>query len=218
MKQLHFNLPKKYLSYSAYNLWQTNKDEFRQRYYEGKPSIVTPETLFGKKIAEYLEHGNKIDGIEYEVAEQRIEVTLPNGLKLLSYLDGFNPTDNSIFEIKTGHLDSKGKVPWNNLKVAKHKQLDWYSMMVKKKFGKVNNTVKLIWLETRFKTKDTEFDGHVLSTQSRELELTGKKEVFTRKIAQWERDKMEQDILRTALEITKDYEEYIKEKNTSRGE
>ncbi len=204
-KNYNFNLPRGYLSYSAWNLWNTNKEEFRKRYYEGKPSINTPETIFGKKIAKRLEDGHKFEGIEYEVAEMKLEVKLVGNLKLLSYLDGFNPKFLSIVEIKTGHKNKDGKVPWDNVKVAKHRQLDFYSMMVKKSYGNVNNNCTLIWLETKFKTKETEFDGHILNSDSRELELTGYKKEFSRNIKEWERKKIEKDIIKSALEISEDY-------------
>lgn len=191
------------LSWSGYYTWKTSHDTYRKRYYENQKPFETVETIFGKRVAEALEEDDSVIG-----SETCIKIELKRGLKLLSYLDSFDEETYTIQEFKTGHLDSTGKVPWTNLKVAKHKQLDFYSMMVKKKFGKVNNHVTLIWLETRFKTKDTEFDGHVLSTQSRELELTGKKVEFKRKITQWERDKMEKEVLKVALEITKDFEVY----------
>lgn len=206
-----YKLPKEYLSYSAYNLWKTNKDEFRRRYYEGKPSINTQEIIFGKKIAKQLEDDPTIIG-----SETRIQVTLKNGLKLLSYLDSFDEKTFSIVEYKTGHLSKDGKCPWTALKVAKHKQLDWYSMMVKKKYGKVNPTVTLIWLETAFGQKSITFNGHELTDQSRELHLTGKQEIFTRKIPQWQRDALEKDIIKTAREITEDYIAYEK-RNTPRS-
>jgi hypothetical protein len=195
-----YNLPKPYLSYSAWYLWKTNKEEYRKRYYEGKKSFETVETIFGKKVAKKLEEDDTIKG-----SETRIEVTLKTGLKLLSYLDGFDEETLSITEYKSGHKNKAGRAPWDNIKVKKHKQLDWYSLMVKEKYGKVNPFVKLIWLETRFKNKETTFAGHILKTQSRELELTGYSKTFNRRIVQWERDKIKNDILKTALEISNDY-------------
>lgn len=200
---MQFNLPKPYLSYSAWTLWKNNKNEFRARYYEGKPGIETVETVFGKKIARQLEEDESIPG-----SETRIELEVIPGLMLLSYLDEFDEATLSITEHKTGHRNKDGKVPWDMVKVHKHKQLDWYSMMVKKKYGKVNNKVRLVWHETRFKTKTVEFAGHTLTSDSRELELTGEKKEFIRTITEAERQKIEKDIISAALEISKDYEEY----------
>lgn len=191
------------LSWSGYNMWLSGQDNYRKRYYKNEKPFENPETIFGKKIAKTLEEDESIKG-----SETRIDLILKNGLKLISYLDGFDEDTFSITEYKTGHKDKNGKVPWDNAKVAKHKQLDFYSMMVKKKYGKVNNKVKLVWIETQFKNKEIEFDGHILSSKSRELELTGFQKEFTRIIYQWERDKIEKDIIRVAEEIHNDFKQY----------
>lgn len=196
------------LSWSGYNMWVKNKDSYRKRYYRGEKVFENPETIFGKKVANMLELSDHIKG-----SETRIEIKLKNGLGLISYLDEFDEETFTIGEYKTGHETKDGKAPWNQVLVEKHKQLDFYSMMVKKKYGKVNNKVKLTWLETRFKTKTVEFDGHTLSTKSRELELTGRREVFTRTIYQWQRDKIEKDIIRVAYEIHEDFKKFSTEKS-----
>lgn len=199
MKQI-YNLPKPYLSYSAWNLFKTNKDEFRARYYEGKPSMITPEILFGKKIAKELEDDDKIVG-----SETRIEIEITPGLKLLGYLDGFDEDTFAITEYKTGHLDVKGKVPWTQVKVQKHKQLDWYSLLVKTKYKKVNPIVTLVWLETEFIKDTVEFAGHKLEGVTRKLQLTGKEKIFKRRIVEWERKKIKEEIISVAKAISEDY-------------
>ena len=197
---MEYNLPKKYLSYSAWNLWRTNKDEYRARYYEGKPSIETTETIFGKTIAKKLEDDEKIIG-----SETRIELEIVPGLKLLGYLDAFDEETYSITEYKTGHLSKDGKEPWSQIKVEKHKQLDWYSLLVKEKYGKVNNTVKLIWLETEFVKESREFGGHILEGETRVLRLTGKERTFRRIIVEWQRKKIKEEIINAAKAISEDY-------------
>ncbi len=192
------------LSYSGYSLWKKSKEDYRKRYYENQKSFENVETIFGKEVHGILEKDDKIKG-----SETRIEITLKCGLKLLSFLDSLDD-EFTIIDFKTGHKNKEGKSPWNRLKVIKHKQLDFYSLMCKKKFGKVNPVVQLIWLETRFKTKETEFAGHTLISESRELELTGYQETFKRYITQWERDKMEKEIKRVAKEITKDFIQWQK--------
>jgi hypothetical protein len=216
MNNKQFNLPKPYISYSAFSLWQKDKGAFRRRYYLGEKSFETTETIFGKTIAEALEDGHKIPGIvHYEESEYRIEVELVPGLKLLGYLDGFNPSNNSIVELKTGHLSPDGKAPWDKVKVRKHKQLVFYTLLVKLKYGKVHQWTTLQWLETEFKNKTMEFQGHVLESKSRELELTGKVLTFKRRIAQWERDVLVAEIISAANEISEDYTTWLKETQLS---
>lgn len=192
------------------SLWQKNKDQFRAKYYLNAPSIETPETIFGKKIAKMVEDNKHLDHkvlsniINYPIKEHKLEVEL-EGIKLLGYLDQFDPDALSIGEMKTGHLSSKGKVPWDKLKVQKHKQLDFYTVLVELKYGKFNPVVVLQWLETKFYKDTMEFDGHILEAGGRKLELTGRIETFKRTIKKWEVEKMKQDIIRVANEINEDY-------------
>jgi hypothetical protein len=205
-----YHLPRSYLSYSAFTLWQKDKDAYRRKYYLGEPSFENAETIFGKKTAEHLED-NEIEGvIVYDTREYRIEVELEEGLKLLGYLDRFNSPTLSILEIKTGHLDSKGKVPWDKIKVQKHKQLVFYSLLVKLKHGKVDPVTILQWLETKFQKESREFGGHVMEAETKKLELTGRIETFKRRIYKWEIDKMKEEIISVAKEISNDYTQWKK--------
>lgn len=206
-KTYNVTLPRGYLSYSAYDLWKRDKVAFRRKYYDHEKSFETVETIFGKQIAKHLEEYN-IEGVErLPRAEYKVEAYL-DGIKLLSYLDSFDEERIRFNEYKTGHLSKDGKVPWNAVKVLKHKQLDFYSTVLELKFGKVDDVTKLFWIETRFKTKTIEFAGHILATESRELELTGLVKCFERRIYKYEREAMRRDIIKVALEISKDYEEY----------
>lgn len=205
---MEYNLPRKYLSYSAYTLWKSDKNRYRRKYYENDPEadIMTAEIFFGKTIAKRLESGDTIDGvIKYSNPEYRIQEELEPGLQILGYLDEFNDENSAIAEFKTGHLSKYGKVPWDNLKVRKHKQLVWYTMLVELKHGFYNPVVKLQWLETEFKKDTREFDGHTLEGQTNKLQLTGRVETFEREIKNWEIEKLKEDIILTAKEITEDY-------------
>jgi len=195
---MKYNLPRKYLSYSAFNLWLKNKDQFRRRYYENEKPFETVETIFGKTVHEKLDKGA-------DNREKRLEAYLIPGLKLLGYIDEFNEKTLAIVDDKTGHLNIQGKPPWNQVKVQKHKQLDFYCLLTLLKYGKYNRDVKLRWLETRFKEETKEFNGHVLKTKSRNLELTGYEKTFTRKIYKWEIENLKKEIIKVAEDISKDY-------------
>lgn len=212
---LIYNLPKKYLSYSACMQWMKSKDQFRKRYYENEPSLMTSEMVFGKRIASLLENDEEVKKHpvlslipRLPVSEYSIEVDI-EGIPVKGYLDMFNPEDNSFVEIKTGHLSKEGKVPWSNISVAKHLQLDFYSLLIKSKHGKVAPMCNLIWLETEFKNKTIEFDGHILTGETRELDLTGRFEIFNRRIHSYERDLAKSLIQKIALEISEDYTSYL---------
>lgn len=200
---MKFNLPKPYLSYSAFALWIKDKNAFRKRYYENVKPFETAETIFGKKVHEHLEN-TRIG------REKRIEVELVPGLKLLGYIDEFNEETLEISDDKTGHLDAKGKPPWNAVKVRKHKQLVFYELLVLIAYGKFNPVTQLRWIETRFKVKNVEFDGHVLGGKTKELELTGREVTFKRRIYKWEIENLEKEIINAAEEISKDYTQWTK--------
>jgi len=200
---MKYNLPKEYLSYSSFDLWNRDKDAFRRRYYENEKPFETAETIFGKTVHEELSP----DG------ETSIRINLNEDLVLLGYLDSFNEEDLAIVDYKTGHLNSKGKAPWDKVRVQKHKQLVFYSLLVLLKHGKFNPVVQLKWLETKFKNKLMAFDGHVLHTESRELMLTGFEQTFTRKIFKWEIEKLKKEIISSAQAISKDYTLWQKRKS-----
>lgn len=212
---MKYNLPRKYLSYSAYNLWITSKDGFRRRYYLNEKPFETVETIFGKKIGEMVENLEHLDHdivskiIDYPIKEHKIEVEY-KGLKLLGYLDQFHDTELRVLEMKTGHKNKQGKVPWDKVKVQKHKQLVFYSTLVKLKYGKVHSEVILQWLETHFVDKTVKFKEHTLTAKSNQLELTGKIETFKRRIYEWERKNLLSEILQVADDISNDYTQWQK--------
>lgn len=209
-------LPRGYLSYSAYILWKKDKEGFRRKYYENEKPFETVETIFGKKIAKMLEENEGIitlaDGTQkkirsHDIMEKRIEVSL-NGIPLMGYLDSFCNERKAIIEYKTGHLSKDGKVPWDRIKVLKHKQLDFYSLLIELKYGDVDPNCWLIWLETKFQKDTREFAGHKLEAQTRRLELSGNVLEFPRIIYKYERENIKKDIIKVALEIHEDYEKY----------
>lgn len=191
-----YDLPKKYLSYSAMALWQTNKEAYRRRYYLDEPSVETYATIFGKQVHKQFEDDETIPG-----SETRFEIEIDKGLRLLGYVDSFNEADLSIVDFKTSH----NQKTWTKVSVAKNKQLVFYSLLVQAKYGKFNKVATLEWHETRLKPGGIEYKGRVYETSSRELELTGRVEVFKRKVYKWEIEKLRKEIIKAAKEITEDF-------------
>lgn len=203
-----YNLPKKYLSYSAYSLWKSSKEQFRKRYYLNEKPFETRETILGKETDKFLDSGGNIEGvISYSHPQHKIEVEY-QGLPLLGYLDSFNMEDFRILERKTGHKCPKGKEPWNKIKVQKHVQLVFYSALVELKYGKVHPEVILQWLETDFVDHTIEFQGYTLTSKKKDLKLTGRVETFKRRISKWERTNLLKDLLATASAISDDYTQW----------
>lgn len=169
------------------------------------------EMLFGKQIAKMLEFDDETLKFipRYEISEHAINVEI-DGVLVQGYVDTFSPKLKKFREYKTGHLNLKGLPPWDKVAVAKHEQLPFYSLLIEKSEGSVDPVCHLDWVETEFKMKTKEFQGHILEAQSRELFLTGRIETFERKIAKWERTRIKDLILKCAQEISEDYTAYLK--------
>lgn len=215
---MKYNLPREYISYSSWSLWKKDKDAFRRKYYLNEESFSTAETIYGKHIARLLEDEEEVKKHpvlslvpRYSVREQKIEVEIA-GIRVMGYLDTFEPNTFQFGEFKSGHLSRDGKPPWDIVKVNKHDQLPFYSLLIKEKYGKVDRLTRLHWLETHFKKKTMDFEGMTLEASSRELELTGRIETFKRIIPQWERDNIRESIINAAKEISEDFTNYEKNK------
>jgi hypothetical protein len=192
------------LSYSGYDLWKKNREGYRRRYYENEKPFETAETIFGKTAHEEFEKTSV--GAETEL---RGKIAAGDwSVRLLGYLDSFDEKTLNIRDHKTGHLDRKGKVPWDRVKVQRHKQLVFYSLLVLLNFGKFCRTSCLDWHETEYGKDAREFDGHVLEGQTGELRLTGRVESFRRKVYGYEVEALRKDIINTAKEIHEDYKDY----------
>lgn len=212
---MSLQLPKSYLSYSAMDLWNRDRDAFRRRYYLGDPYFSTPYTEFGNAVGKALEDRDWNAPVLQPVVGKVPQLTTPEhqieveigGVPILMYLDDFNPEDCSILEYKTGIRDKNGKAPWDRVHVRKHVQLPIYTLGVYKKYGNYNPDIRLVWMETKWSTitQERRFTKSVLTEKYTGLKLTGHVEVFDRKIERWELDRMEDLIRKTALEISEDY-------------
>ena len=213
-----YNLPKGYLSYSAIMLWLRSPEMYRRRYYENEEQQESIPMKFGKTIATVFQSRDFKDFPAlrkvpyYPVSEQQIIVDV-DGVEVKAYLDLWNPATLSIGEVKTGYISTKTGPPWDKVKVRKHEQLPFYSFLAKKMYGKVDPIVHLIWLETKYRSIEEQVGSRVLEGEGQELELTGKIEIFERRIAEWERARIKALILAAAAAISKDYDYYLKHKN-----
>lgn len=206
------DLPRPYLSYSALSLWRKDKDAYRRKYYEGEKSPETEFTIYGSEIHKLIEDG-KLEVEKHPRDKWQSEVTLEaevQGVPVLGTLDLFNPKTKAVTDIKTGIRYKDGRPRWNSVSVQKLDQLPFYQMLVRAKYGKVQKTAKLVWLETVWEEyADTiVFDGINLETTRRKLALTGKQQVFNRVIEAWEIDRQENMLVRDARAIQKDFYYY----------
>lgn len=208
-----FGWNKDHLSFSAIRLWEDNRDGYRRKYYpEEGESISTVYTQFGKKIAEVLESRDytQYPALKqvpfYPVSEQSVECDI-DGVPVRGFLDLYNPETYSFGEVKSGIVHHKNGPPWTKVKVRQWKQLPFYSLLIKEKFGSVDPVCHLIWLETFFVEAKTSTLSSALKVK-RKLDLTGRMEIFPRRITNAQRDLMRQLIITSAQEIEDDYKKY----------
>ena len=204
------NLPKKYLSYSAIDCWLKSPKQYRQRYYEKSPFISTPEINFGKEIGEKLENKDtSLDHIkQYSKPEHRFEIDI-EGIPVMGFIDSYCPDTKSILEYKT----SRTKF-WTPKTVAKHKQLDLYSLAIEMTEGEVNDDLELIWMETEKYDEIT--TGLIPSTGAYKMRLTGEVKTFPRTVTSDERQAMRDLVIEVAHDISKDYTAYLADKAGSK--
>ena len=208
---MKFLLPKGYLSSSACDLWEHNKQQFRERYYMKQPGFSSPYTDFGRDFAHDLEHNpSKYPWVpRYALAEFPIKWVV-EGVPVLGYLDSFCPATKSIMEYKTGLDGGNG---WTAVKVRKWSQLPFYAMCIKEMFGEVNPVIKLVWMKTKWEEvcKEQQFGSTLLRECKNELTLVDKKPVvFDREIRDFEITYQKDRLTRIGKEVTKDYNAYLK--------
>lgn len=198
-------LPKQHLSWSALSCWLQNPARFRKEYFEAGKKLDTKYLRYGKGIAEMIENGKYKeilpDLIVYEKPEFEIRTTI-NGIPILSYLDSYDPKNNVFREVKTG------KIPWTQQKVQKHDQLTFYATALKHSIGKMPEYCDLDWLQT--KEGGVELEDFWRSNE-KQVNVTGYIKSFHREFDEREIERMENLIVKVANEISKAYQEFIKE-------
>lgn len=208
-------LPKAYLSYSAMDLWTKDPETFRRRYYEGEPYLSTPYTEFGSQVGKALEKRDWDNPViapvkgkvpQLSFPEKKLEVGV-HGVPILAYLDDFDPVHLNILEYKTGIRDKDGNAPWDRVAVRKHKQLSTYALLIREMYGWYNPDIKLVWMETKWTTRDkvNKLGTKEFVEPEKGLKLTGHVEIFDRRIEEWELDRQAELIKEIAGAISEDY-------------
>lgn len=204
----------KYLSWSQYDLYRRNPEQYAKQYFLGEKSVDTQYTRYGSKIAKLIEEGKVHEILPdlqvYPICEHKLFVEI-NGFPLLGYIDSYDPKTNTFREYKTG------KVAWTLPKVYKHGQLLFYAVMLRRITGNMPAHCHLDWIETKDETTEIitseVFPG--FSTGGDEyVNITGRITTFHRPFDERELDKMERDIMEVIDKINKDYERYKTRDNT----
>lgn len=185
-------LPKNYLSYNAWSMWRRNPEQFKKEYFKNQDGIDSKYLRFGKNAAEGRESRDLKEG-QFTEYELKTEI---NGVNFIGYIDFYDSNTHTFEEDKTG------KNPWTQAKVQKHEQLTFYAMALKAIKGKMPEYCDLIWKET----KDGAEGG-----LSNDVEFTGKIMTFRRYFDEREIIRLEKQLLESALEVSKAYQDWIGE-------
>jgi len=198
-------LPKKHLSWSQFSMWKSSPDRYKREYFTKGRRLDTEALRFGKGFALSIEDGSykqEVPDLEvYSEVEYEIKENI-QGVNTLSFIDSYDPLLNVFREYKTG------RVPWTKAKVQQHGQLLYYAVVLRKKTGKMPEYCHLDWIETEHSDGD---DQDFWSRAKKKLVVTGDIKSFEREFDERELDRMEQDILKTAQQISNAYKEFIYE-------
>jgi hypothetical protein len=184
-----------YLSWSQYSLWKSSKLSYYKIYGLNEKQQANKYFNKGNELGEALEHGEtfshdtELDNIlklvpKLDIMEDKGEVQLSNGEKILWFADSAT-VDNSLFlEYKTG------KLPWTQERVDGHDQLLFYALGYYIRNGRVAEAIphsKLIWVETEETDEGIKYTGRVTE--------------FDRSFTEEEVLQFEQDLIKAIAEI-----------------
>jgi len=177
-------MPLPYLSYSAFELYQTDPMEFYQQYFIGRIDRTTPKMTLGKIFQEAwsnpkYDYVTELKNEGFTSNQARIITTalghkqtvqLPKskcekkhtvigeGLNypILGIFDGDDEAAQLVVENKFG-------APWNQQRVDSHRQLTWYALIVKIKRGYIPKLLlqsinSKTGIPSKYWTRRTRFD------------------------------------------------------------
>lgn len=194
-------LPKGYLSHSAITMRGKGEitESYRKQYYsENPPRFTTPAMEFGNVVTEAMRRQEEwVSFIPHlPIFERELFVNI-KGVPVLMYIDTSNE-NNRFCEQKTT------KTRWTEAKIAKHEQLDLYSLGLQIADGFVEDECSLVWVEADAPVQSRGM-GMKKKVTVDDYKLTGKFEETPRTITQEMRDAMADKVLRVAREIEEDF-------------
>lgn len=211
-EELPIMLPRRHLSWTQMSCWRSSKDRYRREYFEKGRKLDTKYLQFGKGIASAIENGTHKEMLPdlevFSKPEYKIEVEV-GGVPLLCFLDSYEPAPvHEFWEYKTGKRLKSGDAPWNLAKVQKHDQLLFYAVALRAQTGKMPERCRLAWIETKEESVDPE---DFWSQFDKKLAVTGLVKSFEREFDERELDRMEEEIVDIAEEISEAYRAFISE-------
>lgn len=168
----YISLPRGYLSHSQMQLWLNNPDRYKKQYFDGQDvNFTNPGQDFGKRVANALEGGEGTGDVltdaamlllpKYDLMDQSFiaEFKEKGGrwLKIIAKPDTFNTVSHAFRETKTG----KSRNPWTQTKAQEHPQMIFYAVAIWLKYGTMNTSAHLDWIETEDTSEGIKPTGRV---------------------------------------------------------
>lgn len=165
-------LPQGYLSYSAREMWLSDREKFIKIYFDRKDEYRTSNKgqEYGKVVATALEKGVDTGDVltdsamlllpKYDIADQEIRAILSikeGDIEILGRPDTLDSKTFAFREYKTG------KHPWTEKKAQAHPQMKFYAMLIYLKHKKIITEAWLDWIETQDTPKGIAPTGRVES-------------------------------------------------------
>lgn len=112
------------LSWSAISSFEYDPEQWYKKYVLGEAVTETKEMVWGKMVAESFGTDKPLAPVEiYPVVEHKMAVIF-NKMKLIGYIDTYDPATHNFREYKTG------KKPWTQDRANEHGQLKMYALML----------------------------------------------------------------------------------------
>jgi hypothetical protein len=183
-------LPRTYLSYSQYILWNSNKQRYKANYFNqiGTDRIQTQAMSLGSKVADSLENYEDTGDllmdstltqlIKYDVRDKEFYAflnTSKGSIMLIAKPDTMDSQTFAFREYKTS------QTKWTQEKVDTHIQLLWYATCIYLVHKVVPPSIWLDVIETERITKTVNILGNQMEICR--IEPTGKIYSFERKVS-----------------------------------
>ncbi len=123
MKELLKKFEERPMSHSSMESFKWNPQEWYDKYILGKPTVETPEMLFGKAFAKSVEERKPLAPVTiYTKTEEPLKVVF-SGITLIGFMDTYEPLQ-AFGDHKTG------KKKWDQKRAQEHNQLRMYAFML----------------------------------------------------------------------------------------
>jgi len=157
MKSREIQLPKGYLSYSQVQLWDKDRERYKQIYFDGRDDLRTSNKAmeYGKAVATALETATDTGDLltdeamfllkKYDLRDKEIVTylkTKEGTVKIMGRPDTMDSTTHAFREYKTG------KNAWTQKKAQAHLQMKFYATLIYLAHGTKLNEAWLDWIET----------------------------------------------------------------------